>query len=130
MTKMITMGFVWGEWGKVVSAIERSKQNPLTLPSICTEPSHITLQSLLYFPRYGQDRQQLWKMVKGRSLNKYVWKVLWFLGSALPLIVIYLYTMFYLNAKSSFKVICRTRYWTGGQSGDYMLPSLGITTST
>jgi len=69
-------------------------------------------------------------MVKGRSLNKYVWKVLWFLGSALPLIVIYLYTMFYLNAKSSFKVICRTRYWTGGQSGDYMLPSLGITTST
>jgi len=50
---------------------------------------------------------------------------LWFLGSALPLIAIYLYSKFYLNANSSFKVICRTRYHTDGQSGDYMLPPLG-----
>ena len=54
---------------------------------------------------------------------------LWFLGSALPLrlIAIYLYTKFYLNANSSFKVIFRTRYQveeqTDGQSGDYMLPT-------
>jgi len=42
------------------------------------------------------------------------------LGAALPLIAfyalsliaIYLYTKFYLNANSSFKVICRTRYQT------------------
>ena len=26
----------------------------------------VPLQSLLYFPRYGPDRQHLWKMVKGR----------------------------------------------------------------
>jgi len=26
----------------------------------------IPLQSLLYCPRYGLDRQQLWKIVKGR----------------------------------------------------------------
>jgi len=37
------------------------------------------------------------------------------MGSALPLIAIYMYTKFYLKAKSSFKVICRTRYRrTGG----------------
>ena len=40
---------------------------------------------------------------------------------SLPLIAIYLYTKFYLNANSSFKVICRI----DGQSGDYMLPPLG-----
>ena len=34
------------------------------------------------------------------------------MGSALPLIYIYLYTEFYLNANSSLKVICRTRYRT------------------
>jgi len=44
---------------------------------------------------------------------------------ALPLTAIYLYTKFDLNANSSLKVICRTRYWTDGQSGDYMLPPLG-----
>ena len=47
-----------------------------------------------------------------------------FLGSALPLIAICLYTKFYLNAKSSFKVICRTMFQTDGQGGDYMLPPL------
>ena len=57
MTKMITMGFVWGEWGKVVSAIERSKQNPLTLPSICTEPSHITLNMYRTPSHYPQSVQ-------------------------------------------------------------------------
>jgi len=36
-------------------------------------------------------------------------------GSALPLIVIYLYTKFHLKANSSFKVISRTRYSTDGQ---------------
>ena len=45
---------------------------------------------------------------------------LWFLGSALPLIAIYLYTKFYLNVNSSLKVICQTRYridrWTDGQT--------------
>ena len=30
----------------------------------------VSLQSLLYFHRYHPDRQQLWKMVKGRYLNK------------------------------------------------------------
>ena len=54
---------------------------------------------------------------------------LWFLGSALPLIAIYLQTKSHLKANSSFKVICRTRYWTDGwtdgKSGDYMLPPLG-----
>jgi len=34
---------------------------------------------------------------------------LWFLGSALPLIAIYLYTKFYLNTTRSFKVICWTK---------------------
>ena len=37
---------------------------------------------------------------------------LWFVGSALPLIAIYLYTKLYLNATSSFGVICRTKYRT------------------
>jgi len=35
------------------------------------------------------------------------------LGSALPLIAIFLYTKLDLNANSSFKVICRTRYRDG-----------------
>jgi len=50
------------------------------------------------------------------------------LGSA-----IYLYTKFYLNANSSYKVIFQTRYrkdgrmdrGTDGQRGDDMLPPLG-----
>ena len=33
---------------------------------------------------------------------------------ALPLIAIYLYTKFYLNANSKFKVICPTWYRTDG----------------
>jgi len=37
---------------------------------------------------------------------------LWFLGSAIPLIAIYLYAKFYINATSSFKVICQTGYRT------------------
>ena len=32
------------------------------------------------------------------------------MGSALPLIAIYLYSKFYLNATSSFKFTCQTRY--------------------
>jgi len=40
---------------------------------------------------------------------------LWFLGSALPLIAIYILTKFHLNVNSSFKVICQTRYQTDGQ---------------
>ena len=40
---------------------------------------------------------------------------LWFLGSALHLIVIYIRTKFHLNANSSVKVIRRTRYRTDGQ---------------
>ena len=51
------------------------------------------------------------------------------MGTALPLIAIYLYTKCYLNANGSFKVICQTMYRTDGrtdgQSGDYMLPPLG-----
>ena len=46
------------------------------------------------------------------------------LGFCPPLNAIYLYTKFYLNANSSSKVICQTRYHTGGQCGDYMLPPL------
>ena len=46
------------------------------------------------------------------------------MGTALPLIAIYLYTKCYLNANGSFKVICQTMYRTDGrtdgQSGDYM----------
>ena len=42
------------------------------------------------------------------------------MSTALPLIAIYLNNKFYLNANSSFKVICRTRYRMEGQSGDYM----------
>ena len=45
------------------------------------------------------------------EITQYIYRVgLWLLGSALPLIAIYIYTKFYLNAKSSFKVICQTRY--------------------
>jgi len=50
------------------------------------------------------------------------------LGSALPLIAIYIYTKFDLNGNSSFKAICWTRYrdrQMDGQSGDYMLSSSG-----
>jgi len=47
------------------------------------------------------------------------------MDTALPLIAIYLYTKFYLNANRSFKVICRTRYRMYRQSGDYMLHPLG-----
>ena len=61
-----------------------------------------------------------------REITQYIHRVgLWFLGSVLPLIAIYLYTQFYLNVTSSFKVICWTRYRTDGQSDDYMLPPLG-----
>jgi len=49
------------------------------------------------------------------------------------LIAIYLYTKFYFNANSSFKVICQTRYWTDGLTngrtkgqGDSYLPYLNI----
>ena len=60
------------------------------------------------------------------EITQYLYRVgLWFMSNALPLIAIYLYTEFYLNANSSFKGICRTRYRTEGQSGDYMLPTLG-----
>jgi len=38
------------------------------------------------------------------------------MGSALPLIAIYLYTKFDLNANSCFKVICRT--WYRAKHGD------------
>ena len=38
------------------------------------------------------------------------------LNGKVPLIAIYLYTKFYLNAISSFKAICRTRYRTDGQT--------------
>ena len=38
------------------------------------------------------------------------------MGTALPLIAIYLYTKVYLNANSSFKVNCLTRYWMGGRT--------------
>ena len=44
------------------------------------------------------------------------------MGSTLPLIAIYLYTKFYLNGNSSFKVISGQGTRTDGQSGDYMLP--------
>ena len=54
---------------------------------------------------------------KDRSENREIYRVgLWFLGCALSLIAIYLYTKFYLNAQSSFKVICQTRYWTNGRT--------------
>ena len=38
------------------------------------------------------------------------------MGFALRLIAIYLYTKFYFNANSNFKVICRTRYRMDGQT--------------
>ena len=41
------------------------------------------------------------------------------MGSALPLIAIYLYTK-YLNASSSLKVICWTRYRTDGWTDGWM----------
>jgi len=41
------------------------------------------------------------------------------LGCVLPLIAIYLYTKSYLNATGSFKVICRTRSQTDGQSVNF-----------
>jgi len=37
------------------------------------------------------------------------------MDTALPLIAIYLYTKFYINANSSFEVICRTRNRMDGQ---------------
>ena len=53
---------------------------------------------------------------------------LWFLGSALSLIAIYLYTKFDLNGNSSFKVICRTRYRDGRTKRRlYAPPSESIT---
>jgi len=61
-----------------------------------------------------------------RGDNSNIYRVgLWFLSSALPLVAIYLFTKFHLNANSSFKVICRTGNRTNGQNGDYMLPPLG-----
>ena len=65
----------------------------------------------------------------GNNYEKWLWGdntiniqvELWFLGSALSLIAIYLYTKFDLNANSSFKVIFKTRYHDGqtdGQSDD------------
>ena len=70
--------------------------------------NQVLFQSMLYFPKYGPDRQHLWKMYR-------VW--LWFVGSALPLIAIYLNTKFDLNGNSSFKVIGRTRYQDGRKDG-------------
>ena len=45
------------------------------------------------------------------SINQFFFQSLLYFPR-LPLIVIYLYTKFYLNVNSSFKVICRTRYRT------------------
>ena len=43
-------------------------------------------------------------------ITQYIyWVGVWFLCTA-PLTAIYLYTKFYLNATSSFKVICQTIY--------------------
>ena len=87
----------------------------------------VSFQSLLYFPRYGPDSHIHYQKINvyGEITQQISRVGLWFLGSALPLIAIYLYTKFYLNANSSFKVICRIRYRTDGQRGDYMLPPLG-----
>jgi len=49
-------------------------------------------------------------------------------GHALPLIAIYLYTKFHLNAKSMtvLKLFAgQGTGWTDGQNDDYMLPPLG-----
>ena len=62
--------------------------------------------------RTGNNYEK-WLMV----ITQLIYKVgLWFLGSALPLIVIYLYTKSYLDANSSFKDICRTKYCMDGQT--------------
>ena len=86
--------------------------------------NQVSFQFLLYFPRYDLDRQQLWKWLRWDNSNIIQGRCM-VLGS-LPLIAIYLYTKFYLNANSSFKVICLTRCRTDGQSGNYMLSALGI----
>ena len=51
--------------------------------------------------------------------------MLWFLGSALLLIIIYLYTKFNSNANSSFIVIAGQSTGTNGLADDYMLPLFG-----
>jgi len=64
------------------------------------------------------------------EITQYIYRLgLWFFGSALSLSVIYVYVKFYLNATCSCKVICRIRYRTDGQSGDYMLLPLGSITT-
>jgi len=58
------------------------------------------------------------------EITQLIYRVgLWFLGYALPLIAIYLYTKFYLNATSSIKISfgIQGSVRTDGQSGDYML---------
>ena len=143
--------------------------------------NQVSLQSLVYFPRYGPDIHPLRrkKMVTGDntvniqgrvmvlvhstsshcnlSITKFHFNPfctfqdmtqtgnnyekwlrgdntvnmqgrLWFLGSALSLIAIYLYTKFDLNGNSSFKVICRTRYRDGRTKRRlYAPPSESIT---
>ena len=88
-------------------------------PSKYYKPSFISIPFVLSKIWSGQPTRK--KNGYGEITQQICRKGLWFLGSILPLIAIYLYTKFKLNTNSSFKVICWTRYrtdrQTDGQSG-------------
>ena len=81
------------------------------------KPSSIAIPLVLFKIWPGQATLMK-KWLRGdNSINIQVGSMV--LESALPCIVIYLYTKFDLNATSSFKVICQTKYpkdrWTKRQ---------------
>ena len=63
----------------------------------------------MYFPRYGSDRHQLWKINGTGEITLEIYRVgLWFLCIALPLTAIYLYTKFHFNLLCTFQDMART----------------------
>ena len=80
----------------------------LSLPSIYQH----SFQSLLYFSRYGPDRNPLWKKKWLRGDNTVNIQGMIVVLVHCPSPHWHLYTKFHLNANSSFKVISQKRYWT------------------
>ena len=90
----------------------------------------VSFQSLCTFQdmaRTGIHYENKW--LKGDNSVNIPGKIV-YMGPALPLIAIYLYTKFYLNANSSFKLFAgqgtgRMDGQTDRQSSGYMLPLWG-----
>ena len=78
--------------------------------------NQVPLQSHLYFSMIWPGQAAIMKNCYGQiiKLNKFTGQYYVSWAQPFPLIAIYLYTKFHLNANNSFKVICWTRFRTEG----------------